>query len=176
MMIDNTLTTQRLFLRAPRADDGIAYAESINDREIVKFLTKVPFPLSPKEAQNFLSRFRTPTPDRACFIIGTPTERLIGCITLEEELRFWITRPHWGKGYAIEAAIAVLDWYFAQTKTQGVRCSAHWDNTTSLDVQTKLGFEQVGFDTRFSLYQQREIKHITTYLDRKSYANRGGQL
>lgn len=173
-MADNkTLTTERLILRAARPDDAGAFASGIGDYEVARFLTRVPYPYTESMAAEWIASLSAISPDNAHFIIERRDMGLIGCITLVEELGFWLTRSHWGQGYMTEAAAALLDWHFAETDSIGVASSVHWDNPASLAVQQKLGFEQVGFDDRFAEAQQKNVRHITTFLSRAHYMNRG---
>lgn len=65
----------------------------------------------------------------------------------EAELGYWIGRPHWGRGYATEAAAAMLDYGFETLGLRTVLAVTLEDNPGSLRVLTKLGFVEVGRTT-----------------------------
>ncbi|MET8850849.1 GNAT family N-acetyltransferase [Amycolatopsis sp. NPDC004625] len=61
----------------------------------------------------------------------------------EPELAFELLRRVWGRGYATEAATAVVDW--ARSSGYGRLWATVWDwNTASRRVLDKLGFEEAG--------------------------------
>lgn len=50
-------------------------------------------------------------------------------------------QKHWGKGYATESSIAVLNWGFKNLKIDSVYAITHPENENSMHVLKKLGFE-----------------------------------
>lgn len=64
-------------------------------------------------------------------------------VTGEPELAFELLRRHWGRGYATEAALAVMDW--ARASEHERLWATVWDwNTESRRVLAKLGFSETG--------------------------------
>ena len=59
----------------------------------------------------------------------------------EMELGYWIGVPHWGRGYAPEAARALLRHAFEELKLARVWCGYYEGNACSRRVQEKLGFQ-----------------------------------
>ena len=57
----------------------------------------------------------------------------------ELELAWTIARPHWGKGYASEAAVAARDWGFATLGLKRVASFIHPENARSIRVAEKIG-------------------------------------
>ena len=55
-----------------------------------------------------------------------------------------IAKEHRGKGYAGEAIALVLRYYFEELRYQKVTVQVHADNTTSLRLHEKLGFQREG--------------------------------
>ncbi|MCP1182726.1 GNAT family N-acetyltransferase [Paenibacillus sp. 1781tsa1] len=84
------------------------------------------------------------------------SEVFVGCCGLrpyspEEdiyELGFHLTRDHWGKGYAQEAARAVIDYAFGEMNVNALFAGHHPDNEVSRHILVKLGFEYTG-DERY---------------------------
>lgn len=163
------LLTTRLILRAPCAEDAPRYALGVSEFAVAKWLTPVPWPYTLTMAQDFLRGAPTPTPDRAFFIIEHKTKGLIGCVTLLDELGFWIARPHWHRGYGTEAAKTLIDWHFEKTGSDAIFSSAHRNNTPSLRLKAKLGFVATGTEMRFSQALQHNVEHITTRLSRADW-------
>ena len=107
--------TERLLLRPGWREDAPALFQAIADEAIVRNLASPPWPYSLADAQAFLATERRP--DEASFLIFRRTRgapQLIGTTGLGRrpsgaiELGYWIARPHWGLGYATEAANAVI--------------------------------------------------------------------
>ena len=79
--------------------------------------------------------------------------RLVGGIGLADlddgpaeqaELGYWIARADWGRGYATEAARAVLDLAFHGLRLRRIEAGHFIDNTSSQRVLAKLGFAAKG--------------------------------
>ena len=163
------LVTERLILRAPRPGDAPHYALGVSEFAVARWLTPVPWPYTLTMAQDFLRAAPVPTPEKAFFVIEHPRKGLIGCVTLLNELGFWIARPHWHKGYGTEAATALIDWHFEGTGLDRIQSSAHHNNTASLRLKAKLGFVATGKEMRFSQALQHNVEHVTTELSRADW-------
>ncbi|KKB78940.1 hypothetical protein VW35_10790 [Devosia soli] len=170
------LLTDRLILRAPRPEDAPCYALGVSEFAVAKWLTPVPWPYTLTMARDFLRNAPVPTPEKAFFIVEHRTKGLIGCVTLVNELGFWIARPHWHRGYALEAATALIDWHFGETENASIRSSAHRNNVASLRLKARLGFVTTGKDMRFSQALQHNVEHVTTELTRAAWSMRRTDL
>lgn len=167
------LHTRRLILRESNLDDAPCYALGVGEYDVAKFLTPVPYPYTLAMAIDWLRQAQPATPEQSMLIVELPGKGVIGCVSLINELGFWIARPHWNRGYASEAATALLDWHFAGTDHAMVKSSAHHNNTASLAVQKKLGFVPTGREMRFSQTLQHNVDHVVTSLTREAWQSRG---
>ena len=84
------------------------------------------------------------------------TERFVGRVGLfypatwpELELGWTIARPHWGKGYATEAALAARDWGFARLGLKRIASFIRPENERSIRVAEKIGEKPDGSVTLF---------------------------
>jgi RimJ/RimL family protein N-acetyltransferase len=142
--------TQRLLLRPGWAEDAPALAAAIADEMIVRNLATAPWPYRLRDAEAFLAQPRDPVlPSFLVFERTDGEPRLVGSCGLGRrpsgavELGYWIARPHWGRGYATEAGIALLE----IARAMGLRSleGSHFlDNPASGRVLEKLGFEPIG--------------------------------
>jgi RimJ/RimL family protein N-acetyltransferase len=143
--------TDRLLLRPGWAEDAPALFHAIADEGIVRNLASPPWPYTLADAEAFLATDRSESD--ACFLVFRRTRgapELIGTSGIgrrpdgEMELGYWIARPHWGLGYATEAARAVVD--IARDGLGLRRLSAgHFiDNPASGRVLEKIGFRPTG--------------------------------
>ncbi|MET3927859.1 GNAT family N-acetyltransferase [Devosia sp. 2618] len=163
------ITTERLILREPSLDDAPFYALGVGDYDVARFLTPVPYPYTLAMARDWLRQARPPTPEQSLLVIDLPGKGVIGCVSLLNELGFWVARPHWNRGYVTEAATALLDWHFADCDAEVVTSSAHHNNAASLAVQKKLGFVTTGREMRFSQCLQHNVDHVVSRLTRESW-------
>lgn len=143
--------TERLLLRPGWPEDARALARALGDEAIVRNLARVPWPYGLAEAETFLASRRTR--DELSLLVfrrthGSP--QLIGSagVNREEdgtyELGYWISRPHWGLGYATEAASAVLAIARDAFRLKRIGAAHFLDNPASGRVLDKLGFQPTG--------------------------------
>ncbi len=149
-----TLQTDRLTLRAPAQRDARVIAKALNNFAISKWLTMVPFPYGFTDAEWFINenlkgRFK------ARLIWQGDT--FVGTVGLDDELGYWLAEDAWGKGYATEAAKAVVDDYFATTDGNVIKSSHFTENAASQNVLTKLGFVDVGGHVHFSKARNADV-------------------
>ena len=107
------LTTGRLILRPPVAGDAQAIADILNDWEVTQWLTKVPFPYTLADAEEFLARLFA-SEGRNYWLIEDEG-KVVGAISLRPDLGFFLAPETHGKGFMTESARAVLDWHFAKS-------------------------------------------------------------
>src|SRR5690348_7221663 len=108
--------TPRLLLRPGFPEDAPALAHAIGDEAIVRNLSVVPWPYTVRDAEAFLASPRDPVlPSLLIFERTSGAPHLVGSCGLGRrssravELGYWIARDAWGRGYATEACIALVD-------------------------------------------------------------------
>jgi RimJ/RimL family protein N-acetyltransferase len=156
--------TPRLLLRPGFPEDAPALAAAIADEAIVRNLATVPWPYRMRDAEAFLATPRDPAlPSFLIFERTTSQPRLVGSCGLGRrpsgavEMGYWISRPHWGSGFATEACTALID--IARTLDLASLEGSHFiDNPASARVLEKLGFEPVGIIApRMSCARGKEV-------------------
>lgn len=142
--------TERLLLRPGWAEDAPALAKAIADETIVRNLSTAPWPFALRDAEAFLAAPRDPVLPSLLIFERTPGEpALAGACGLGRrpsgniELGYWIARPFWGRGFATEAGMALVDIAKA-LGLQRLEASHFLDNPASGRVLEKLGFEATG--------------------------------
>jgi RimJ/RimL family protein N-acetyltransferase len=139
------IRTERLFLRPAWPEDCQDLHAALAHESVVRNLSCVPWPYTLEDAQAFVVRPQ----DRRHphFLITLPSargSRIIGGIGLAQEeggahLGYWLTPEVWGRGYATEAARAVLR--LARTLGHREISARHrLDNPASGRVLEKVGF------------------------------------
>jgi len=143
------IRSERLFLRPGWPEDWKELFSLINDQQVVRNLASAPWPYTAEDAQEFAQRPQeNGLPHFLVTLPGTNGAKLVGSAGLGEhegkaELGYWIAREHWGKGYATEAACAVLRLAAALGHRQ-VFASHFIDNPASGRVLEKVGFRPIG--------------------------------
>lgn len=143
------LETERLILRAPRLEDAEAVAALVNDRRIAENTSRIPHPYGLADAQAFLTAANTDDREIS-FLIGTSNRNIIGCCGIAKldgetpEIGYWLGVPFWGKGYATEAARAVIDHAFGELGHDTLLAGARVSNPASRRVLEKCGFQWTG--------------------------------
>ena len=146
--------SERLLLRPPWPEDWCAVRAGIADEGIVRNLATAPWPYSDADAQEWCAQPQDPYAPRFLVTLADSGE-VIGCIGIGPlpaqdgggdgtmELGYWIARPHWGRGYASEAARAVVE--IARAIGHPRIVASHFlDNPASGRVLRKAGFMPTG--------------------------------
>jgi RimJ/RimL family protein N-acetyltransferase len=167
--MDIELKTPRLRLRPQTAADTPAIIAGLNDWQVVRWLTVVPYAYSEADADEWMGRQKPPVAGHAHFAIDAG-DGLIGVVTLDDQLGYWLSRAEHGHGYMTEACVALLEWHFGEQPDDVVPSGYHVGNAASAAVQNKLGFVETGErPMKFVRSQQREIEHIGTSLTRARF-------
>jgi RimJ/RimL family protein N-acetyltransferase len=150
------LETERLVLRAPHLDDVKAIARLINDRRIAENTARIPHPYSIADAEQFLATVNR-RDGQATFAIVLKGH-FIGLCGIDPreadaELGYWLGVPYWSRGYATEAARAVIDHAFGDLGHDILQAGARVSNPASRRVLEKCGFQWTGV----GLYRIRAI-------------------
>jgi len=141
------LETERLVLRAPRANDAEALAQLINDRRIAINTARIPYPYSVEDAELFIAAVNRRGGEVA-FLITLHDALIGGCGVAQSdsgpELGYWVGVPFWGQGFATEAAGAVIDYAFGSLGHEVIEAGARVSNPASRRVLEKCGFQWTG--------------------------------
>ncbi len=153
------LETERLILRAPRFEDAEAIATLVNDRRVAENTLRIPHPYALADARAFLTAANTGDGEIAFLICTQGTTALgttalgatvLGCCGIAKldgrtpEIGYWLGVPFWGKGYATEAARAVIDHAFGELGYDTLLAGARVSNPASRRVLQKCGFQWTG--------------------------------
>ena len=143
------LSTRRLILRAPRDSDIPALVQLADNLHVAQMLARMPHPYGEAEARAFIamSGQKQPGVSYALTLAGTGTFIGGAGINVKDrglELGDWIGEPYWKRGYATEAAHALVDLAFRSTGIQVLHVSARVINPASRRVIHKCGFQYAG--------------------------------
>jgi 8-oxo-dGTP diphosphatase len=168
----NSITTARLTLCHPKPNDAPAITRAINDWEVIRWLSRVPYPYQLTDAAEFVDRSEIAWAERNAFrFVIILNSEIVGGIGLERDdnslfdLGYWITRRHWNKGIATEAIFAIIDFVRQQLMASGFTASCHEENQRSEKVLLKANFSRVGTGLRFSTALGKKISVIQFFRD-----------
>jgi len=139
----NQIKTKRLILKKPtKKINKKLIVSQIGDWEVAKWLSDVPYPYTEQKAEEWLNNIND---DDLLFSIFRNNSLIGGVgLSLEEDndldLGFWIGRDHWGKGYATEAAMGLIQYVKKEFNFKQINACYIKGNTGSSNVLMKLGF------------------------------------
>ena len=153
--MDRILETERLYLRAFTIEDAPLLIDLNSDPEVTRYTGDGPVPTI-KEAERILTEIIFPQyPNK----IGRwavhlkANEEFIGWCGIkfiqeenEYDLGYRYYKKRWGKGYATEAANAVMDYGKNIIKLKEIIGRAAIDNKASIAVLKKMGMEYLKND------------------------------
>ncbi|HVJ02618.1 MAG TPA: GNAT family N-acetyltransferase [Sphingomonas sp.] len=143
--------TERLTLRPGWPEDAPELVRAIAHEAVVTRLSKAPWPYTLGDALDFLKRVHVPG-EKAMLIYAHHPDavRLVGGIGIHRddegnhELGYWLTPGAWGRGYATEAARAVIANARYTLRLRKLTAGHFTDNPASGRVLRKLGFRPTG--------------------------------
>ncbi|AIQ48488.1 acetyltransferase [Paenibacillus sp. FSL R7-0273] len=152
--VDRTITTERLLLRLFTSSDAAAVARLCNNYNIYKTTLYLPYPYTLEDALSWIDRHEGNFDARLMYEFAV-TDKLSGevygaiALSCNEksnngELAYWIGEEYWGRGYATEAAEAMVDFAFEDRHYHKVFARYFSSNTASGKVMEKIGMSKEG--------------------------------
>jgi len=171
MTAQPTLKTERLILRPCVASDAEAIERLVSDIEIARHTLNIPHPYPQGGAADWIARHAGAFEknEEIVFAIVTRSGELVGAIGLVPkkhdvaELGYWIGVPYWNRGYASEAARAVVAFAFDELSFHRVEAAHFSRNPASGRVMQKIGMRHEGT-------LRQAVKKWNEYLDTEMYA------
>lgn len=151
-----TLETERLRLRPFTLNDEAAVFALASDPEIARFV-RFEAHRTPADARVFLELVQQHYKKGNLFawaVERREDDRLIGSCGFvahkteqrSAEIGYWLGKPYWGKGYAVEAARALVRFGFEQMDLERVEAKCFVENRAGQRVIEKLGMKFEGTD------------------------------
>ena len=172
MTAPRELRTLRLLLRSFEPGDIPTIVRLAGAREIAATTINIPHPYTEEDAQNFLAHadedFRAGR-SVTFAVTALPAGDLCGAVGLaivpaheRAELGYWIGVPYWGRGFATEAACAVMAFGFETLLLNRIYASHFGGNTASQRVLEKAGMRHEG-------PSRQHIRKWNRYIDLENY-------
>jgi RimJ/RimL family protein N-acetyltransferase len=166
------LETGRLVLRPFTAADADEVQAIVSDREIASTTLSIPHPYPDGMAAEWIAE-HAPAFERGEEVVCAVTLRdggeIVGAIGIHldpphhrAELGYWVARPHWNRGYATEAARALVRWAFETLELHRVQARHLTRNPSSGTVMRKLGMRHEGC-LRGHIYKWGVFEDVEVY-------------
>jgi RimJ/RimL family protein N-acetyltransferase len=144
------IETPRLQLGQLSESDIPELVPLIGAREVAATTLRIPHPFEEKHAREFLAGVPKENELRLGIRLRADA-RLVGGMGLHPdaqhnraELGYWIGFPHWGNGYATEAAQAVVRYGFEHFKLNRIFAGHFGHNSESGKILRKIGMKHEG--------------------------------
>lgn len=143
------LETRRLTLRRARLDDLSDLHRVFSNPDAMRYWDSPPFQDRDQTERLVRAMIAAPPGGSDDFIIERDGCAIgkAGCWRLGE-IGFILHPDHWGQGLAFEALSAVIPHAFATLPMEHISADVDPRNTASLRLLTRLGFKEVGRETR----------------------------
>jgi len=151
---EETLTTERLHLRAFVTDDAAEVQRLVGDARIAATTARIPHPYEDGMAEAWIATHaagRESGRELVWAVTGEADGALLGAVGLRIEaahargtLGYWIGVPYWGRGFATEATRAVLGVAFERLALHRVQAEHLACNPASGCVMRKIGLRHEG--------------------------------
>lgn len=165
---DRMIETNRLTLRLFQDCDAQRVAELCNNYNIFKNTLYLPYPYTIKDASSWINHHQKHFREDKIYelaITDMVSGKLYGAIALSNhhhfnhgELAYWIGEEYWGRGYATEAARAVIQFAFHEKQYQKVFARCFSSNPASGKVLEKIGMKNEGL-------LRKHVKKENEYID-----------
>ena len=165
------LRTERLILRPFGREDAPTVQRLAGTREVADTTLTIPHPYLDGVAESWIATHEEAwkQKDRATFAVTTEAEGLIGAIGLHlrlghqrAELGYWIGLPFWNRGYATEAARAIIAFGFESLGLNRIHASHLTRNPASGRVMEKAGMRFEG-TLRQHVVRWGRLEDLNTY-------------
>ena len=150
-----TIEAERVRLRHLEQSDADALFEIFSDREALRFWSFPPY-TQRAEAEKLLAEIHEHFRQKSLFqwgIASKSDDKIIGTSTLfrlddqsrRAEIGYILNRRYWGKGLAVEALTALLDFAFEKMNLHRIEVDIEPRNAASVKTIERLGFQREGY-------------------------------
>ena len=147
-MLMKEIRTERLLIKTPEIDDKFELTQLINDKDVIKWLSEIPFPYTLNHAEEFIERSRERVLKQESYnFMIFQDKKMIGGVGLSGfnnkscQVGYWLGKKYWGNGFATEALKSILDFGFDQLNLEKIYAAYKIGNEGSIRVLNKSGFE-----------------------------------
>ncbi|PUB35691.1 RimJ/RimL family protein N-acetyltransferase [Elizabethkingia sp. YR214] len=171
MEVPLKIETERLILSPLKESDIPLITEYLQEKIISDNTSNIPHPYSESDARTWIKMSDDALTAKTgyTFAIREKEGKIIGAIGLHDrsdnkaELGYWIAVPFWNKGYATEAASAILNFGIKELKFHKIYATHFIHNPASGKIMEKIGMQKEAI-------LKHHIKKEEQYLDIQMYS------
>lgn len=144
------IKAKQFIIRDIKKTDKADLIKCINDKDVSRFLSRVPYPYGSKDADIFLKKALNKKRKRIGLNYAIEVEgKLVGGGGIREEghqaeIGYWLAKKHWGKGLATEIVKELSRYGFGEMKLKRLTAKVFLPNKASARVLEKNGFKLEG--------------------------------
>lgn len=148
------LKIDHYILRLIEAEDIHSIHSLINDWNVVRMLSQVPFPYPKSLLEHWIDSVSKESEEGKSYhftIIDETIQKIVGCIGLRVDSKdqigkigYWIAHKYWGQQIASKALQRISTWALANLNINYIRATAADDNMASIAVLKKCGYQPFG--------------------------------
>lgn len=165
------IITRKFILRPISRKDARDLAKNMNNWNVLRYLSQLPFPYEIKHAQEFIGRIekemKKEEPKDYVMVIEVNGE-VVGAVGAHNmtcghkaELGYWLAEQHWGNGIMTEAAKKFTSHVFSKFKLRRIYAKVYAPNKVSMKVLEKTGMKFEGVERKGAL---KDGKYIDCYV------------
>ncbi len=175
MSLPRNIATERLVLRATEPGDAVRAFDIQSNWNVTRNLRMAGYPPDLADIESWFALHTDEWRSGSAYRFAILRDgRMIGVVDVDGirdgdgSIGYWLEDAAWGKGYASEAARAVVRFAFEDIGLRSLRSGHAADNTSSGRVLLKLGFNHTGDTTVWSRARATEIVQRQYRLDANS--------
>lgn len=153
-----TIKTKKFTLRPILLKDAKDLAKNLNNWNVVRYLSSLPFPYELQHAKQYIKRMNNEAkkehPENYVLAIEINNE-VVGAVAIHKmaqnhkaEMGYWLAEQHWGKGIMPEAVKKFLPHVFSKFKLRRVCAKVYSPNKGSMKVAEKAGMKFEGIERK----------------------------
>ncbi|MEA1976305.1 MAG: GNAT family N-acetyltransferase, partial [Chloroflexota bacterium] len=152
--------------------DALTVEKYVSEKAIAATTLNIPHPYTLEMAEEWIGTHKEAFENGQAVRFAITLEdsgELVGAIGLEitaaherAEIGYWIGKPHWGKGYCTEAAIAVIQHGFDSLGLERIFATHFLKNPASGRIMQKAGMKHEG-RLRHHIKKWGEFEHLEMY-------------
>ena len=169
----HVIKTARLALRPVTAEDVPQLLAALGNYDVVRWLGRVPYPYREADALSFVAA-SAGREGKVWFIHDA--SGLVGGVSVDGELGYWLRREAWGRGYAVEAAVPAIEAHFDDARAGDLPSGHFPGNNRSRRVLEKLGFRPAGTRIVAARALAQQVESLTYRLSRADWTARRAAL
>jgi RimJ/RimL family protein N-acetyltransferase len=165
------IKTERLLLRPFTLADAKEVQRLAGDRDIASTTASIPHPYDDGVAEQWIAMHQQRFAEGTWLNLAITCHRegaVVGALGLRFELEhdraelgYWIGKPYWGRGYATEAARALLQYGFDKLGLHRIYARHFTRNPASGKVLYKIGMTHEGHrrqhEKKWGIYEDEEL-------------------